>query len=1343
MRHAARRFAWALLLTLLLLALAVAWLVSTESGLRWGLAQARPFLPGGVEIASAEGRLIGPLVLEGLAVETDAATVRLERLALDWSPGALLAGLLRIEYLHVDDVGIDLHPGEGGGERAAPVPPTTLHLPVAVQVREARLHTLRIRSEGIEPVIVDRAEAGAVVLKAGVTIDRLRAEGPRFRLAGSMVLGGVAPFPLDASLQWRLQPGELVAPLAGTLELGGSLLRLEGDLRLNEPQPVRIRGSLQPFEQPLPWRLEVTGDGLSPRQWHTSAPDRPFDIDLRADGRDDAAMVEGRVGGEIEPLGMVRADVRVRLTPAGADLHRLRLSRRQGAGEVTAEGRIDWGGDAPVFDLALEWQRLQWPLDAAEPQLASVEGTARITGTPADYAVALDAALQPRGLPAGRWQGDLEGSPDGLRHIDLRGDWAGARLRAGGALDWKGGAPRFDLALEWQNLQWPLNAAAPRARSAEGTARVTGTPADYAVAFEAGLEPQGLPPGRWRGDIEGTLEGLQRIDLHGDWLGGRIRADGSVAWDEVLDGRARLEADGIEPGRIDSRLSGHLSLAAEGHYRQLESGRASGRFTLQRLAGTLNNIHVEGEGLAWFDGDEWRLPRLRVTAGESRATLRGVIADTLDLSVELVVANLGAWLPETAGSVTADARVKGTLRAPSIDLEARADTLRYQDLELDEARLTAAVEALGRAPSTLTLELGELATREQPGRDERVIRLRHLALEITGTRAAHTARLAVDAPPGALVLHARGGERDDGWMGRLRELTVSPAGHPAWQLETGQQLRIDAEGLDAGRQCLARGEARLCIAGAVTAAGDWRAQWQVKGVEADELLRLWRDDVRAEGRLSSEGALRGREGVDRGTVRVSLEAGLLERRLDEEWIELLRWQRSTAAIDVRPERFGVRLEAPLAASGHVDVEVSLPRTAGGDLSGNLAADVRQLEWLPLLVPGIGSIEGRAQLDLSLAGSESAPELRGRMALIDGTVSIPRLGVVWRDLRIGLDTDNRVIRLQARGRSGDGPMRADAILSRKAGSWQARGSLSGLRFTAMDTAEARILVTPDLEWRYEDRQVTVEGRLEIPVARLEPRDLAGAVSVSADARIVGVEARERKPPLRIRADVAVELGEDVRFDGFGLRGRLEGGLHIRQQPGELAMATGEVRVVEGEYEVYRQKLTIERGLLLFDGPVDNPGLDIRAVRRPREVLVGVNVRGTLQEPRLMLFSEPPMQESQILSYLVLGIPLNETGDEDRGQLAAAAAAATLAGGEWAQQLGAGLGITDVRVDSGAAGEASLVLGKYLTPRLYASYGIGLFEDVNTLRLRYQLTRNWSLEGKSGTVSSGDVLYTIER
>ncbi|MEJ2240004.1 MAG: translocation/assembly module TamB domain-containing protein, partial [Gemmatimonadales bacterium] len=195
------------------------------------------------------------------------------------------------------------------------------------------------------------------------------------------------------------------------------------------------------------------------------------------------------------------------------------------------------------------------------------------------------------------------------------------------------------------------------------------------------------------------------------------------------------------------------------------------------------------------------------------------------------------------------------------------------------------------------------------------------------------------------------------------------------------------------------------------------------------------------------------------------------------------------------------------------------------------------------------------------------------------------------------------------------------------------------------------------------------------------------------------------------------------------------------------ATGQLSIQQGRYTAYGQDLTIETGRVIYAaGPIDNPGLDIRAVRQARDgVVAGLNVAGTLKEPEVTVFSEPPMMQSEALAYLLLGRPLSELSTSEGGQLSNAAASLGLRGGSMlAQRIAQTIGIDEAGIESeGEWDEASIYAGQYLSPRLYVSYGIGLFDASSLFRIRYNLSRRWTLQAETGEKTSTDITYKIER
>jgi translocation and assembly module TamB len=234
--------------------------------------------------------------------------------------------------------------------------------------------------------------------------------------------------------------------------------------------------------------------------------------------------------------------------------------------------------------------------------------------------------------------------------------------------------------------------------------------------------------------------------------------------------------------------------------------------------------------------------------------------------------------------------------------------------------------------------------------------------------------------------------------------------------------------------------------------------------------------------------------------------------------------------------------------------------------------------------------------------------------------------------------------------------------------------------------------------------------------------------------------------RVTARVRVLLGDSVSFKGFNFTADLGGDLLVVSVPRRPATGSGTITIKDGHYKAYGQDLTISDGRLRFaGGPVDNPGLDIRATRTAEDsVTAGVKIAGTLKAPQVTIFSDPPMSQGRALQYLVLGHPLGQSGGSQGSLASQAASSLGLRGGNLlASTLGRGVGLDQARIETkGDLQQASFVAGKYLSPNLYVSYGIGLFDPVSTLRLRYLLSSKWTLQAETGEATGADLLFRIE-
>jgi len=307
----------------------------------------------------------------------------------------------------------------------------------------------------------------------------------------------------------------------------------------------------------------------------------------------------------------------------------------------------------------------------------------------------------------------------------------------------------------------------------------------------------------------------------------------------------------------------------------------------------------------------------------------------------------------------------------------------------------------------------------------------------------------------------------------------------------------------------------------------------------------------------------------------------------------------------------------------------------------------------------------------------------------------------------------------------------------------RISIRGESFQIMNRPEIQLRADPDLELVFDGKSTTVTGTIRIPRGRFRFQEIpAGAVRRSSDVVIVGDTIAPPKPKAPVGLDVQLTLGNDIFFRGFGLSARLGGALRILQDPGGDVRGRGEITLIDGVFRQFGQDLRVEPGRLVFSGPLDQPGIDVRAFVRARDgTEAGLEIGGTPKQMTMDTYSRPQKSQSETMSYILFGRGLEEASGGEGNQ--ANNAAAVLGANVLTMSLAPSVGLDEARIETGSTQDrAQFVLGKYLTPRLYVGYGVGIYQPISTFRIRYLLSSKWSIESMTGDERATDLLYRFE-
>jgi translocation and assembly module TamB len=1421
-----RRFGWprwllgtlAVVLAPTLLLATLVWVLGTERGLGWALAQ-QDF----VQAEQFSGSLLAGFSASRIVVRWGAA--REHRVVIDGArasalhlaPGGTAAWLrLHAEQVSAQRVSVQLAPSDEPAQL-----PSDLRLPVEIEVDAARVGTLELPGLAAHPV---RNASGQVHLGAQQG-HMYRASGLRFAVgplqwSGTAQIGtgtteeGALPLRVELEAKQATDaqaPKPELPPWAralrqdwqARLHAQGPLARFAATLELRgQGQRLDARAVVTPIEAwPLP-RLDLQTEQLDLSALIADAPRTALSGSIRIEppvrqGALPSARVQmvnhrpGRWDQQGLPLRSAAFELRA---PSGAtgrlefvNVQAALASDQRDAG--TLQGGGQWSAGGFSLQARLAQVRPNW-LDPRAPAMTlsgpiSLSGQLAASGGRSASSIPAPAAEAAPGAPSNtvtprfELSAELEGSlrndawsdavGNNERSVTLKVSAAASphsieirelQARAGSALlTLSGTAQRAAPAAPWQldgkasvNDFDPLAwfPGAPESAWRRGPHRFNGDaafsfalPSTLPSATGSGHEPQASPD--WQ-----------------DWL----------EWLPTVQGQAELN---VRPSQLAGvALRGALSLH--------NSASAQSRFSAKLDAGG-NSLNATGQ---WARGDTGR-------------------SDRWELEVQAAqLARLAAWRA-LSGVALEWPLPTGTLEA-KVKLEGRWPTLRTQgQLSAQALRLAAFSVARGQArwnfdqapnaPFDVQLDLSGARWEQQSAQS--------MKLNLQGTTEAHTLELrallnvaapawtdfllgqapADDASRSTLVqLNAQGGLGSPAgataaprWQGTLQGLDLRSSAAGAAPLLRLSHVAIDLQsGAAAGapRIALQAGAADLLGTRVHWEAASWQGAVGSSPAQIDLQARIdpiaiapllhraqphfgWRGDLLVGGHVNirSSPSLQADMVFERlrGDLRVADELGTQDLQLTDLRFALAAqdgvWSFTQALAG---KTLG---EAAGAVTARLAPGMPWPG-ADTPIQGVLEARVANLGTWGAWVPPGWRLAGNLRTSATIGGVLGAPQVTGEIRgsgigvrnivqgvnIVDGEVDIRLQGASARIERFTAKAGNGSLRLDGDASLGEVP--------------SAKVRLTADRFQLLGRVDRRIVASGNANLNLGTSSTTLDGRFTvdeglIDFTRGDAPTLADDVRVAARPTLPGADAAPETPaePARgtarpVAIDLQVGLGEQLRVRGRGLDTQLRGDLRLTTPGGKLAI-NGTVRAAAGTYAAYGQKLSIERGELVFTGVAENPRLDIIAVRPNLEQTVGVAVTGTALNPRVRLFSEPEMADIDKLSWLVLGRASDGLGRTDTALLQRAAIG-LLAGegtGPTDQLINAvGLDEVSFRQTEGEVRETVVSLGKQLSRRWYVGYERSLNATTGNWQLIYRIAQRLTLRAQSGLDNSLDAIWT---
>lgn len=840
---------------------------------------------------------------------------------------------------------------------------------------------------------------------------------------------------------------------------------------------------------------------------------------------------------------------------------------------------------------------------------------------------------------------------------------------------------------------------------------------------------------------------------------GRVQIDGQANWEKNVRFAAALNLSGLNTKEVLPQtpltVDGSFVIWGErqnGRWKaKLQDLTVLGELRGQSLALT-GTVESHGNGIV-------EAPELYFAVGNNTFEFSGK-ADfakdipELDFKTKIDAPDFGLVDPNLLGSVKGTLAVTGTTRLPVINADLTARNIDYFGTTLKRGHLTGRMRSRDVVSGRLTLQLTDFKTQG--------VDIRKATIELRGNELRHNLTVHTEGTPISVDAKISGiYERMLGnWAGALAELKVKTAYGPV-TLEKPMRLAYvpDLNRANVSKACLAHTHARLCLENDLkidlTNRSDLRILIGLPKFDLAFIKQYFPGRFVADGIIKANADVTlpaGLSELPRGRVTVRAQDISTKYRMD---LSDLKVGFNSVQLSFANAKDSIEGNWKIDIKDNGDIEGSLrmsdlfnTRTVDGTLKF-VAVDATLVN--SFLSPG-ESAEGQWFGNLRFAGTLEEPLIYGRTGLFNAKLDSTKLPfeMLPSDIKLTFNGNSSTLEGHLKTPQGEVALNGSA-------DWRTIGE--GKAIVTTKGSNLRVTLPPDIEFdlttdvtcEASSDLIKLDGAISIPWAKVSVSKLpASAVDVSDDVvRLDRPRAKKKAAgkPIPIESNLRIHIGDDVRVEAMGLKARLTGNLNVIQGNGTLGL-TGQISVPSGSFKAYGQDLLVRRGEFHFVGAVANPLLDLEAIRNPDrtadDVIAGIRVTGSVDSPQVAVFSDPAKSETEALSYLIRGEGLDPSGDSDNTMITSALINLGLSQGSHVfESLGDAVGISGLGFETEGVGDSSqLVVSGYVLPGLKVKYGVGIFDSLATLTLRYRVIPRLYVEAVSGVDQALDLLYSFE-
>lgn len=906
--------------------------------------------------------------------------------------------------------------------------------------------------------------------------------------------------------------------------------------------------------------------------------------------------------------------------------------------------------------------------------------------------------------------------------------------------------------VNWTQIGWPFSDQ-HLVQSTEGQLVLDGNIKQYDLSLDSNINGKDIP------ESVVHLQGLLTPDKYVshkvivNTLNGTIEGNASVDWadrNSKIEWASQLSFRNLDPAIYNPEFPGSLA----GTVFSSGSLNRDKTWTLNLkpavVQGTLNGHPMHAHAILVRSGKaKWDIESLRLISKDNQFSVSGFVDDKWAMDGKLQLSKLQQLLPEASGSIKGAFTVSGPSKQPITEFDIQSKQLLWKQDSAQDLALSGRIDDFFNNNSTVKLDAKRFIV------DGRMIGA--LDLEFTGKKQLHNIKLnaqSLNDTKASITLDGELLENQD-WQGRLFSSTIDLPGHKL-SLLSATELSFDssANALIIAPHCWRNSDTKVCLKNTLNASKNGHAEISVSPYDIRQLNTFLPQQLKVTGRAGADILLDWGDKTETGfqaiiNAEVNNGTMLLESPDDSEDLQL---EYKTIKIDTYLDRGDIR----------ANIMVNSSNLGKANLSFSIKPDIKPLSFtrgtfnlsdldirfLQAFLPDFQTIEGTITADGKITGAVVDPAFIGDITLTQPTLKSDKLPMQITGGKITAAIAGRKATISGTVKSAKGSIKLFGEADwEDLAAWSLVVNVQGDKLVINQKPLLESVVNPHIVVSLRPHQINVGGVVNIASAAINIKEIpAGATNLSPDIVLAQSSTEEvlNEPKWAVVSDITIVLGDAVQLSGYGMRAQLSGDFRVVKNNNKPLLLFGEIEIPEGIYKSYGQDLKVVDGQVILVGPINQSTLNIDAYRKVDDVTAGLHLSGTIDTPEVTLYSDPFLEQERILAYIVLGRDIAAGDNNDSNILATAALSMGISNGRGlATDIAEAFGIRDFNIEASGRGEdTQVLLSGRLSKRLLVRYGVGVFTPVNTLYLRYDLSKKLYLETAQGLERAADLIYSFE-